>query len=143
MSFNRLAKASPWQRFVCFFYSFIYFSLSRIDGRTFAERAVWSAEVHQAGNFGRVAQVRHHRHLSVMDRLICRGGRGSKQYTVSLGRIVSHAFNEKSKNTLESHKRSLCVKNGMEGRDGLNSTRPFQWTESVSQHSNEENVWIY
>lgn len=81
---------------LCVVLFFIYFSLSPIDARTFAERAVCSAEVHQAGNFGRVAQVGHHRLLSVMNRLICRGGRGVNN-AESLGNIANHAFNDKSK----------------------------------------------
>lgn len=88
---------------------------------TFAEGAVWSAEVHQAGNFGRVAQVGHHRLLSVMNRLICRGGRGVNN-AVSLGNIANHAFNDKSKKTLKWHKRSLCAKNGKARWIELHST---------------------
>lgn len=52
-----------------------FFSLLS-DARTFAERAVWSAKVHQAGYLRRVAHVCHHRLLSVMDRWICRGRDG-------------------------------------------------------------------
>lgn len=65
----------------------IYLPLLPTDMCTFAKGAVWSPEVHQAGDFGRVAQVGHHGLLSAMKRLICRGGKGAgggRQHRVTL-----------------------------------------------------------
>lgn len=53
--------------------SFFFFTVTR----TFAQRTVWSAKVHQAGYLRRVAHVCHHCLLSVMHRWICRGQKGS------------------------------------------------------------------
>lgn len=59
---------SPRQHFLFFFPE---------PHRTFAQRTVWSAKVHQAGYLCRVAHVCHHRLLSVVRRWICRGQRTS------------------------------------------------------------------
>lgn len=91
VSFNCLGKSlrtPPAVTMATLCAGLFFFASLLSDARTFAERAVWSAEVHQAGYLRRVAHVCHHRLLSVMDRWICRGWEGGEINNLTPSRII-------------------------------------------------------